>query len=182
MLKLIKKSLPMIIAVCGLAVLSTQKVTAASIIEVPRICAKEFSQQQLDVMQQSYNYGKPSDLGYTLAAIAWKESSAGNKPVNWNDPSFGVHHILLKTAAAHEGFDHEKEPLRALALASRLVYDHDESARHSVMVLTHWKGRRKDYAIMLASYYAGNNYKAGLGYASDVINKVKFLQKHGCVL
>lgn len=54
-----------------------------------------FSPKQKAVLLKAYEYGAPHDLGYTLAAIAWKESCAGEYRMNFQDPSAGIYHAHL---------------------------------------------------------------------------------------
>lgn len=144
-----------------------------------------FDKNQRDVLQRAYNYGKQSDLGWTLAAIAWRESSAGADIVNFNDPSFGVFQVHLKTASSHEGFDWHQDPQRALMVAQRLITDFEYGADHAIQVLEFWKRRHKgNYRKMLASYNAGYRYAKGAGqaYAKDVASKVNYLRTNKCVI
>lgn len=145
---------------------------------------KQFSFNQLQTMQRAYNYGEEHDLGWTLAAIVWQESSAGNKVVNWKDPSFGPFQIYLKTAASHEGFDWELDPRRALDVADKLLIDLEYGAGHAIKVLDHWKIRHSgNYRRMLSSYNAGVNWNSerGTKYANDVVYKLNFLRTYRCV-
>lgn len=143
-----------------------------------------FSDEQREVLQQSYDFGKPYDMGWSLAAIAWKESSAGLKLANFSDPSFGVYHILLKTAAAHEGVDINSDPKSGINIATRLLWDNSYAADHAITVLNYWLGRHNgDWSKAWASYNGGNNWEgnAPQEYSADIKSKLSYLRKHKCI-
>ncbi|MGL5324019.1 MAG: hypothetical protein ACRC91_04750 [Aeromonas sp.] len=144
-----------------------------------------FDESQRDVLQSAYDYGKQHSMGWTMAAIAWSESSAGKRPVNWNDPSFGVYHVLLKNAAHYEGVDISNNPLQALSIAARLVYDHDYAAKQSFEVLAFWhKYHEGDWHKTWASYNEGFNWSGEKGrtYSVSINKKIKYLQSNNCIV
>lgn len=143
-----------------------------------------FTAKQKDVLQTAYDYGSEHGMGWSMAAIAWKESSAGKRMVNWSDPSFGVYHVLLKNAAHSKGFSSDLEPLRAISVAARLVYDHDYSAKESLKVLKFWNYQHEgDWIKTWASYNAGYNWTgpAGQRYTKDIQKKIRYLKNNNCV-
>ena len=65
---------------------------------------RNLTPRQYAVLMHSLEAGRSEDLGLTLAAIAWKESSFGKEKSNPGDGkhgSYGSHQILLTSAAAH---------------------------------------------------------------------------------
>ena len=56
---------------------------------------KKFSKNQKQVILKAFKYGAKSGFGYTMAAIAWKESCAGEYRVNFADPSAGIYHAHI---------------------------------------------------------------------------------------
>lgn len=145
--------------------------------------------QQYAVLMYSLETGKEHNLGYTLAAIAWKESSFGKNKVNQNDGkhgSYGSHQILLTSAV---GFLREnkivnvdlKDKASKDILIEYLTKDEEVSMRFALEELKYWHKRHKgNYKKMIASYNAGNagiNSTAGEKYANDVAYRVKLLQE-----
>lgn len=130
---------------------------------------------QQHVLQESYAGGAPLDLGFTLAAIALQESSAGNHRVNWGDPSFGVHHIYMKTAASTLEV---QEGIPQVLLALRLAVDDDMNREMALGVLTYWRERHSgDWERMVMSYNAGNKFWNGRGYLTRISRHVRQLQQ-----
>lgn len=69
-----------------------------------------FTPMQDALIHQAYYTGLPKDMGYTLAAIVWKESFVGRYVVRVNEKdsgggSYGVTMIQLETAMWLEGID-----------------------------------------------------------------------------
>lgn len=147
----------------------------AYIAESP-LCAESarLDYEQRNTILRSYFRGEPYGFGYSLAAIAWKESMGGAVLVNANDPSFGVYHILLDTAAKREGI---KGGFAKNQLAHRLVTDEDFAASHAIQELSFWQKKYKDDWLKIwASYNAGHKHQYGEEYAKDIQHKVKVIR------
>lgn len=101
------------------------------------VCRK-YTSEQLDVINNAYSYGLPYDYGYTLAAIAIKESFLGNRVLRYNpnDPSTGVTHILFGTLKDLSGLNHWD----AVDEAQRLVKNDFLSFEYTVRKLNSIKG------------------------------------------
>ena len=56
---------------------------------------EKFNDTQKEVLLRSYLAGYQFGFGYTLAAIAWKESCAGEYKMNFQDPSAGIFHAYI---------------------------------------------------------------------------------------
>ncbi len=69
-------------------------------------CDIEFNKQQLDTMRVAYYVGEPDGLGYTLAAISWRETLAGeglvNHSTNLKNVSAGAFQNKLETVGSRE--------------------------------------------------------------------------------
>lgn len=140
-------------------------------------CKADLTPKQAKVLKQSYLYGKPFNLGYSLAAIAWHESLAGEYLINVNDPSFGVHHILISTAANRANVT----GIEKNRLALNIVKSHKLSASFAIKELLYWQENLKDNSFnnIWAAYNAGWNYKGSKGqyYASIIHDKVEWLKR-----
>ncbi len=143
-------------------------------------CRKyQFNENQKKVLKASYILGSKYGLGYSLAAIAWKESLAGEYLINVNDPSFGVHHILIDTAAKRakvKGIDINK-------LAMSIMGDIKLSASFAVQELLFWKseleGKEKTWNNIWAAYNGGYRYdkKVPQEYSKDIKSKISWLSQ-----
>lgn len=138
---------------------------------------------QKEVMKHSYAYGSKEGLGLTLAAIAFQESDFGKYKINWTDPSFGAHHILLKTATNMLNI---KGHYNKILLGQQIMEDYDLSANLALMVLDYWKKRLKreghfTWRALWGSYNAGNNYdgSAAKKYSESVAEKILWIQRCG---
>lgn len=145
---------------------------------VAQCTAFDFNQRQ--VLQKAYDYGVEHDMGWSLAAIAWKESSAGRHMANWNDPSVGVFHNLLKSVAKREGVHGDTEA--EMRILVRLMYEFEFSAKHAVLELKFWqKQYGKDWRKVWASYNAGWNWFNGVKYSDSIAQKIGYLRLNNCI-
>jgi hypothetical protein len=143
------------------------------------VCTKTFNLEQLELMQASYDAGKTHDYGWTLAAMAWQESSAGEKPLNWSDPSFGPFHANIKTVSKRYGAETQYEEFY---LASELMFNFEFAVEAAVAELDYWKKIHKgDWNKMWGGYNAGWNKSAGEVHAQRIINKISFLKRNKCI-
>ncbi|CAE09369.1 conserved hypothetical protein [Wolinella succinogenes] len=142
-----------------------------------------FSPKQKAVLLKAYEYGAPHDLGYTLAAIAWKESCAGEYRMNFQDPSAGIYHAhlpgLIKKypSLKQNGFTQN-------VLGALLVKDDAFAAREAISELKYWeKVHQGNWERMIKSYNKGFSWqkdsqsnRLAEDYYQDVKEKVKRLQ------
>jgi len=136
------------------------------------------SDKQLGVIVKAYHLGAPEGLGYSLSAIAWQESLAGLVKVNYADPSFGLYHISLKTAAKREGIT---TTFKKNMLAQRLLDDDAYSAYHALAELRYWKTYHKGvWRRIWASYNGGFGWENTSSYADAIAERVRLIQQ--CVL
>lgn len=120
---------------------------------------KHFSAKQREVLLQAYEYGAPYDLGYTLAAIAWKESCAGEYRMNFQDPSAGIYHAyipgLIKKYPSLKQNGFTQNMLGAL-----LVKDDAFASREAVNELKYWdKVHQGNWEKMIKSYNKGFSWQ-----------------------
>lgn len=168
-------------AIAGLTMLLT------SCMALSADCQVDFTPEQVNTMQMSYDYAKGVDLGYTLAAIGWQESSAGvNMKGAWIKPkgtpdyyewrAYGTFHNLLKTVMVREECDDYSTC--GVFIRDRLLYDFNFAASHAMKELKYWMDvRGGDWSKAVASYYAGWKYKLGDFYYKDIADKIKYLKR-----
>jgi hypothetical protein len=166
----------LILIIGGLLALSAKLATASEC-----TARTELSQQQMSVLRQAYDLGRQHDLSYSLAAIAWKESSAGKWLVNAQEASYGPFQILLKTAVARTKRDGQTmSGFEQNMLATKLL-DIKFSSSYAIQELEYWQGiHGNNWRAIYASYNGGWNHKKPLpqAYAQDIITKMQRLK--GC--
>jgi hypothetical protein len=117
-------------------------------------------------------------MAYSLAAIAWKESSAGKYMINLQDPSAGVFHITINNALVYLKWkDTNFNRNRAAQL---LIQDFQLAANFAMINLQFWKDQHgNNWNRIWASYNAGHSWKNGRKYAKDIASKVRKIRLCG---
>lgn len=143
------------------------------------------SSDQKRVLRAAYHYGNPYDYGLTMAAIALKESSAGQFKLNYLSNDFGVMQINIKTASTTMGITNRFHRMR---LAERLVVDDEFGFYLAHSVLEHFQGRRymtnKVWQEVVKSYNRGYLWQTDPAedataelYLADVKRNVNLLRR-----
>lgn len=142
---------------------------------------KSFSNEEYKTMLQIMSYGIKDDLGYTLAAIAWKESMFGRWNLNLSDGkkgSFGPFHILLEYSLKRNSVTTNWGESR---LAEKHLYDLEFTTNEAISILKDFKSRENcNLRCAIASYNAGNNghtKQAGQNYANEIFARISYLKK-----
>ena len=111
-------------------------------------------------LRKAYYYGKSHDYGYTLAAIALSESSAGKFRINIHTNDVGLFQINVNTAYNTLGVTNY---YRRLELVQRLIYDDALGASIAISVLDHFRrGRMMSRTVweeMVMSYNEGYQWR-----------------------
>lgn len=142
---------------------------------------KRFTEDQLKVLRDAWFAGADHGYEWTLAAIAWKESSAGENLINWEGPAFGPFQGLLSTVMKREGVSGKRQELR---IANRLVDDFDFAVGKAIEELKYWNSRYDgNWNKTVQSYFGGNtpNTPNAVNYRADISNKIRFLRKNNCI-
>lgn len=133
-----------------------------------------FTPEQNAVLHLAYAVGQPHDLGYTMAALAWKEGFVGRYIVriNPNDGehgSYGVTHVLLTTAMWMLDVDSTWEA--KAKLAPKMMNDDIYTLHLSLEYLQRFD--HLPWRQQIAKYNgAGQRAEA---YAEDVVKRVGVL-------
>ena len=144
-----------------------------------------FSPTQIDVMYQSFQYGVDRGWGYSLAAISFRESSAGNPKFmrNPNDPSAGYHGVVLSHVLNY--FKMKDTPTNNRIAEDMLMNSHGASAWFAMGVLDYWnKYHNGNWTKTIRSYNGGHYWREGresvevrtANYFNDVHEVVKMLK------
>lgn len=148
-----------------------------------------FTDDQIKVLQYAHDRGKQYDLEWTLAAIAWQESSAGVKTKNPRADSYGIFGSLLTTVETRlkdkEFADTlSKVPLNRKQTIFLLKHDWEFASEFALVELTYWQDRHNaDHQKTVSSYFGGNrpNTPAAKSYAKRLNEKIRFLKRTGCI-
>ncbi|AGY47832.1 RegB site-specific RNA endonuclease [Salmonella phage Maynard] len=143
-------------------------------------CDYEFSDQQLSTMATAYHIGKQQDLGFTLAAISWRESRAGEDVVsmrnNLKSANMGAFQNRVQTVGKREGCKTQKCYAN---VAIKLLVNQEYAANAALDEMNFWlEYHNQNIRKSLSSYNAGfsRNQKSN-SYAADVVKKAKYLQR-----
>lgn len=132
--------------------------TSVAAVECP-----DFNDFQIQTMQKSFALGEKHDLGYTLAAIAFKESSAGLYTINAVSRDFGVYQGNVETICKQAGVWHNS--FQCNLEIQRVVNDIELAAKYAIETLTYWKNyHKKNSEPYLVYEYAIKSYNAGFGF------------------
>ncbi|MDE6886779.1 MAG: hypothetical protein K2P17_07060 [Helicobacteraceae bacterium] len=119
----------------------------------------EFSHSQKEIIAYAYNYGKKYDMGYTLAAIAWHESCAGEYRMNFADPSAGIYHALIPGVIRRykmlkdTGFNRN-------VIGELLIRDDEFASKVAIDELMYWhKTRNGNWKDIIKSYNKGFSWE-----------------------
>lgn len=130
---------------------------------------QQIDESQWRVLYKAYDKGEPHDLGYTMMAIAWEESTAGKYRVNLNSHDFGVMQNSLKTAATRTN---TKGYYAKMRLVERLIKDDDLSMDLAVEELLYWKKHTKTWRHAVSGYNNGWAFAKGTVYLNSIIKYV----------
>lgn len=140
---------------------------------------------QKSTLHIAYKYGEPDSYGYTLAAIAWKESSAGKFRLNIESNDVGLFQINARTAVnTMKVTNHYKK----IELLQDLVYNDRLASYIAISVLEYFRKDRtltnQVYKEMLMSYNTGSQWQSddkmrqrATEYANDVRRRVSLLKQ-----
>ncbi|WP_121021595.1 hypothetical protein [Helicobacter vulpis] len=142
----------------------------------------KFNDQQKRIIVYAYRYGFKQDLGYELAAIAWKESCAGMYRVNFGDPSAGIYHAYIPSVL--KLYNERDTRFMQNVYGDLLIRDKAFASKVALDMLVSWRRTHKgDLKNMIKSYHKGlrwqkNDYlnQSANEYYQDILAKIKVLQ------
>lgn len=143
----------------------------------------EFNDSQNEVLLYAYYYGKEYELGYILAAIAWKESCAGEYLINFSDPSAGIYHAHIPSVIK-KYTKYKDTPFIRNVIGQILISDARLASAIALDNLKYWQKIHKgDMQDTLKSYNSGFSWKnnakinkVAQNYANDINRKALALQ------
>lgn len=169
--------------------LSTLLVCWANALPLDKIRGKcvlpnEFNHKQKAIIIKALNYGLKNGYGYTMAAIAWKESCAGEYRINLSDPSAGIYHAYIPGVIKKH--NEEDSSFMRNMVAELLMRDDDYASKLALEELLYWhKVRGGDWQKIVKSYNKGFSWekdtqrnKMANEYYDDIKNRVQILQDY----
>ena len=129
---------------------------------------------QQAVLVAAYEKGADDDLGYTMMAIAWNESSAGKYRVNLETHDFGVMQNSLKTATARTN---TKGYYNKMRLIEDLIKNDELSMSLALEELLYWRKQTGTWRNAVSAYNNGWRYSKGSVYLTKIIKHVKTFQR-----
>ncbi|TLD85095.1 hypothetical protein LS70_000645 [Helicobacter sp. MIT 11-5569] len=119
----------------------------------------QFSKEQKEVLLRSYLAGESEGFGLTLAAIAWKESCAGEYKMNFQDPSAGNFHAYIPGVINR--YPQLKQNGFTQNMVGAMLVDDDEfAAKIAILELKFWqKEHQGNWKNIVKSYNKGYSWK-----------------------
>lgn len=161
---------------CGLLFLTSSSGLASYSTQT---CNIDFNENQLNTMTRAYHTGKADGLGYTLAAIAWRETLAGENVVNYRgqlkNAAMGAFQNKIETVGSRENCTTHKCYAN---IGVMLITDQEYAANMALIEIKDWLRYHKgNKSKSLSSYNSGFKHnKFSINYAKDVIEKEKYIK------
>ena len=142
------------------------------------IDVKNLTEQQKETLKEIKKEGYAHGLGYTLMAIAIKESKLGEYMVNLDTKDFGLYQINLKSALNRNNM--KDTTWNRNVLASKLVSDFNFATKNAIDELAYWqKFHKNNWSKIWGSYNAGFkfNSKEARAYSKEIASIIEKLRK-----
>lgn len=145
---------------------------------------QQLTSEQKKVLNYTIEQGKKHNLGYLLAAIAWKESNLGLWPMNLDDGKYGsysIYHIQLDYYLKREGI--KNTSWNRSRHAEVLLLDIDRATEAVISIIELWKRTHKTASVtdkVIKSYNAGYNVKstAAINYHNDIQKRIDAITRY----
>ena len=160
--------------------------TTISLKDIDASCdhPKNFNQQQLQVLIQSYEFGKTFGFEWLLPAIAWQESCAGIYQINFQDPSAGVFHALIPSVIKQYSTLRDTQ-LNRNRIGQFLIQNFDFAKKVARNEILFWNKKYKgDLEKIIKSYNKGTKWQSNKQsqtlanrYHKQIIEKINILKE-----
>lgn len=154
-------------------------------IRIDGTCTKlqNFTTKQKNILMYAYYYGRDYGFGYLMAAIAWKESCAGEYLLNFSDPSAGIYHAHIPNVIKKYTNYKDTSFLRNV-VGQMLISDPIFASSIALDNLRYWhKIHNGDLQKIIKSYNRGfawktqsNVNKQAQAYYLDIMHKINELE------
>lgn len=136
---------------------------------------------QLNNLMFVYKNGKKHNLELLLAALIWQESSFGNNPINFEDPSCGIFHNHLPVVLGR--LKMKDTNYNRTFICGKLIKDNEFALEMTFLELEHWIINRKNWFDIIKSYNTGYQWEKNQKYINraerytkEVLLKIKTLE------
>lgn len=159
------------------------KIVLITLLFVTNIFASNFnfnklSPKEIQTLKEIKQQGKKYGLGYTLMAIAIKESSLGKYLINVNSKDYGLYQANIKTVIQRQKAKDTSWNRNKYAM--RLISDFQFATQNAVAELKYWKKiHNNDWKKVWSSYNGGWKYnsKRARAYSQDIARIIRELKK-----
>jgi len=155
------------------------------------VLAKELTKLdkgQQELLFKSYIYAEQNGYGYTLTAVAWKESNFGKIVANPKEGKYGTYGPYQSKVEDVLARNHLKPTKDNIAkVREQLLHDLKFAANDAIIELKAWdhshakKKKVNVYRSTLAAYNAGTaaeKSSLGKGYAEDIVHRLPIVKKY----
>lgn len=150
-------------------------------------CDTWLSKSQIYTINKAYRLGVEHDLGYSLAAIAFLESSAGVHLRNERTQDYGVFGINIRTVTKrlHQLTGVTLNDKQIKSLKSHLMFDMESNAMYAIMELRFWQRvhGQNNWKPIWASYNGGYSYSNDRPqtYSRSVAKTIRKIKQLNCL-
>lgn len=152
-------------------------------IEGTCVALQDFTKEQKDVLMYAYYYGRDHGFGYLMAAIAWKESCAGEYLLNFSDPSAGIYHAHIPNVI-RKYTSYQDSPFLRNVVGQMLISDPMFASSIALDNLRYWhKVHKGDLHKIIKSYNKGFAWRnkesvnrQAQAYYIDIMRKINELE------
>lgn len=136
------------------------------------------SDKQISVINDAYKFGEKHNLGYSLAAIVWQESNAGELQVSMIGNDYGVCQININTYLRR--FNIKDTSRNRSKYATKLILDTEHNYLSAVKELKFWISQKKLWESYKTSVWAKYNggHKGNNAYGEEIFKRIQILREN----
>lgn len=139
---------------------------------------KNLTLEQKEKLKEIKKEGELHGLGYTLMAIAIKESQLGEYMINLDTKDFGLYQANIKSVLNRQNV--KDTTWNRNVFASKLVSDFSFATKNAIDELAYWqKVHKNDWTKIWGSYNAGFKYnsKQAKQYSKHIASIIQELKR-----
>ena len=140
--------------------------------------ASKLTKQDVEMLKQIKQQGAKYGLGYSLMAIAIKESSIGRYVVNVDSKDFGLYQANIKTVLSRHKVKNTSWNRNRYAM--KLINDFQFATKNAIAELKYWKKvHNNDWRKVWGSYNGGWKYKSKRAqkYSREIASIIRQLKR-----
>lgn len=136
------------------------------------------TKKDIEMLKQIKEQGAKYGLGYSLMAIAIKESSIGRYVVNVDSKDFGLYQANIKTVLSRQNVKNTSWNRNRYAM--KLINDFQFATKNAIEELKYWKKvHNNDWRKVWGSYNGGWQYKSQRAqkYSREIASIIRKLKR-----